>query len=127
MSDQKPARGTIAWTDLTVGDAPALRDFYASVVGWGFTPAPMSGGYEDYVMTAPGSGTGVAGVCHARGGNADVPPQWLMYVIVDDVDAAAARAVDAGGAIVTAPRPLSGGRFCVVRDPAGAVLALYQA
>ncbi len=26
--------GTVGWMDLTVPDAPALRDFYSAVVGW---------------------------------------------------------------------------------------------
>jgi predicted enzyme related to lactoylglutathione lyase len=29
-----PKPGTITWQDLTVGDAEAIRDFYAAVVGW---------------------------------------------------------------------------------------------
>jgi len=28
MSDPKPAPGTIGWIDLTVDDAPGLRDFW---------------------------------------------------------------------------------------------------
>jgi predicted enzyme related to lactoylglutathione lyase len=120
----EPEAGAIAWTDLTVGDAARIRDFYREVAGWTVEPIPM-GGYEDFVMK-DASGRGVAGVCHASGVNADLPPQWLMYVLVDDVDAAAARAVALGGSIVRAPRAVGGGRMCVIRDPAGAVLALYR-
>ena len=119
------APGTIAWTDLTVADAPRVRDFYREVVGWEVRGEPM-GGYEDFSMLPPGTDRAVAGVCHARGVNADMPPQWLVYVVVPDVDRSAARCVELGGTIVTAPRPLGGGRVCVVRDPAGAVLALYR-
>jgi predicted enzyme related to lactoylglutathione lyase len=82
--------GTLAGFDLTVPDAAPLRDFYASVVGW----APMEvdmGSYADFVMTAPATGAWVAGLCHARGGNADLPPQWLAYVLVDDLEASRAR------------------------------------
>ena len=35
MEEQpRPEPGTIAWADLTVADAPAVRDFYATVAGW---------------------------------------------------------------------------------------------
>ena len=92
MSDAaRPAVGTIGWHDLTVEDAPAVRDFYTAVVGWKSEDVDM-GGYADFQMLAPGSGEGVAGVCHARGPNADLPPQWLVYFVVADVDAAAAGA-----------------------------------
>jgi uncharacterized protein len=118
-----PKPGAIAWTDLTVPDAEALRDFYSRVVGW--TPQPLSmGEYSDYVMVSS-DGSGVAGVCHARGSNADLPPQWLVYIVVRDVNASAAECVALGGTIVAGPRPMGGGRFCVIRDPAGAVCALF--
>lgn len=118
--------GTILWHDLTVPDAERVRDFYASVIGW--THAPVNvGDYDDYSMLAPGDGSGVAGICHARGENAGLPPQWLMYVAVDDLDASLERCIAAGGEIVSPIRGSEEGwRFSVIRDPAGAVLALMQ-
>lgn len=119
-----PPFGAILWRDLTVPDAERVRDFYSAVVGWKSEPVDM-GGYSDYSMAPPGGGEAVAGVCHARGPNADIPAQWLMYVHVPDVDAAAAEAEKQGGEVVVAPRSMGGGRFCVIRDPAGAVCALF--
>ena len=84
------------------------------------------GGYDDYCMIAPASGETVAGICHARGVNTDVPAQWLVYIVVEDVDRSAAKCVELGGHVIAGPRPMSGGRFCVIRDPAGAVCALYR-
>lgn len=125
MSESNPPAGTIAWRDLTVPDAAAIRDFYARVVGWKPEPVDM-GGYTDFNMMPPGSTEPEAGVCHARGSNADLPPVWLLYIVVDDVEWSAAECVRLGGAIVVPLRGLAGGRFCVIRDPAGAVCALYQ-
>ena len=67
----------------------------------------------------------MAGICHARGSNANLPAQWLMYVVVEDVEASARHCVELGGELLDGPRELGGGRFCVIRDPAGAVCALY--
>ncbi|MDT8436200.1 MAG: VOC family protein [Gemmatimonadota bacterium] len=120
----RPRPGAIAWTDLTVPHAAKIRDFYAEVVGWRPEPVEM-GGYADFNMVPPGAEDPVAGICHARGFNADLPPQWLLYVVVEDADAAAERCRQAGGEVVVRPRDLAGGRFCVIRDPAGAVCALY--
>jgi uncharacterized protein len=119
-----PRPGTITWQDLTVGNAVALRDFYAAVVGW--TPKPVKmGDYADFTMNADGEA--IAGLCHARGGNADLPPQWLIYITVEDLDHSIEECERLGGTVIAPPRGLSGGRFCVIRDPAGAVCALYQA
>lgn len=117
--------GRILWHDISVSDAPALRDFYADVVGWRSEACAM-GDYEDYSMLPPGSDEAVAGVCHARGANAALPPQWLMYVGVDDLDRSLMACREAGGAVVDGPRTMGKDRFAVIRDPAGAVLALYQ-
>lgn len=127
MSDsERPRIGSIGWTDLTVPEADPIRDFYGEVIGWKPEPLDM-GGYSDYVMAAPDDGTPVAGICHARGTNAGLPAQWLNYVVVDDVERRASRAAELGGEIVVAPKAMgSQGRYCVIRDPAGAVVALFE-
>jgi predicted enzyme related to lactoylglutathione lyase len=71
-------------------------------------------------------GAGAAGICHARGANASLPPAWLIYITVDDLDHSMAECTRLGGSIVAAPRGYGGGRYCVIKDPAGAVCALYQ-
>ena len=106
-----PKPGTITWQDLTVGDAEALRDFYAAVVGW--TPEPVRmGDYADFTMKADAEP--VAGICHARGSNAGLPPQWLVYITVDDLDHSIDECTRLGGAVLAPPRASRGGRFCVI-------------
>ena len=123
MSEQT---GKIGWVDMTVDDAAALRDFYADVVG--LRPEPVSmGDYDDFNMTLPGSGEPVCGICHALGGNKDLPGGWLVYFVVEDVDASASACIAKGGKVIVEPRALAGGRFCVIEDPGGATAALYQA
>ena len=118
--------GSIVWTDLTVPDAPALRDFYAAVIGW--QPHGVSmGDYEDFSMKPPGSDAPAAGICHARGANTGLPAQWLMYVSVESLDHSIAECTRLGGRVVDGPRPIGGKRFCVIQDPAGAVAALIEA
>ncbi|MFP3940821.1 MAG: VOC family protein [Acidobacteriota bacterium] len=120
-----PAVGTVAWADLTVDDADGLREFYAAVTGWRPEPVNM-GGYVDFNMCRPGDGAPAAGVCHARGVNANLPPQWLIYVVVADLDASLAVVRKHGGEVLAEPSVPEGERYAVVRDPAGAALALYQ-
>lgn len=84
------------------------------------------GDYQDYNMR-DADGNVVAGVCHARGPNTDLPPHWILYVAVPDVAAAAERCVALGGEVVTGPRMMGSGGFAVIRDPAGAVIGLFSA
>jgi len=121
---QKPAIGTVGWIDLTVTDAPRIRDFYRDVTGWTSTEHSM-GEYADFVMNG-GAGP-VAGVCHARGGNASLPAQWLIYITVENLERAMDRCRAGGGEVINGPRQAGEhGRFCVIRDPAGAVAGLFE-
>ena len=120
-----PKTGTIGWVDLTVPDAVAARDFYSAVAGWAPSPVPM-GGYDDFAMAPAGTGEPAAGICHARGVNATLPPQWLIYITVTDVDVSAATCLELGGRVLAGPKDMGGyGRYCVIQDPAGAVAALF--
>lgn len=117
--------GRVEWLDLTVDDASGIRDFYSKVVGWSYTNVEM-GYYEDFNMNLPGSQNTVAGICHARGSNANLPPAWLVYVRVEDVEASADECKNQGGKVLDGPRRMGGSNFCVIQDPAGAVLALLS-
>ena len=123
--ESKSSVGVIEWCDLTVDDAIGVSDFYCDVVGWNKTAMSM-GDYDDYEINLPATGATVAGICHARGSNANLPAQWLMYVRVEDVERSAARCAELGGEILDGPREMAGSNFCVIRDPAGAVLALMS-
>lgn len=124
MSEKAPV-GTIGWHDLTVEDAETVRDFYAEVAGWSWSALDM-GGYSDFVMTPSGGGDAVTGVCHARGANAGLPAQWLMYIVVADIDRSIEACRARGGVVLAGPKSMGEARYCIIRDPAGAVCALYQ-
>lgn len=111
--------------DLTVNNADEVRDFYKAVVGWGTEEVEM-GGYSDYSMTVPGNGQGVAGVCWKRGGNADLPSVWLIYITVPDIEQSIAKLKDLGGKVLVGPKTMGEAKYCVFEDPAGAKAALYQ-
>src|SRR3954466_7691130 len=96
-----PRPGSISWQDLTVADAEKTRDFYQAVIGWSPQPVPM-GAYSDFVMTADGNE--VAGICHARGANADLPPVWLIYITVADLDHSLHECQRLGGSVLAPPR-----------------------
>lgn len=121
MAEAKAKMGTIAWVDLTVADAPKVRDFYKQVIGWEPSPVKM-GDYDDYNMVAPSTEKPAAGICHARGGNAKIPPQWMVYVTVEDLESSIKTCQKMGGKLVAR----LGKTMCIIQDPAGAVMGLMQ-
>lgn len=117
--------GRIGWLDLTVPNAEEVRDFYTKVIGWQFQNVSM-GDYDDFSMIAA-DGECVAGVCHTRGSNAQMPATWIPYVIVENLEASLSAVTEAGGKVRVPTRGAGpSGRFAVIEDPAGATLALFQ-
>jgi len=120
------SHGAVVWMDLTVDDAQAVRDFYASLTGLTVAPVNM-GAYEDFNLCNPQSGQPVAGVCHRRGPNEDLPPVWLVYFRIADLETALAEVRRLGGTVLKGPVSMGDqGRYAVVRDPAGAHAALFE-
>jgi uncharacterized protein len=120
-----PKVGTVSWFDLTVRHADKVKDFYSAVAGWSAMPIEMDG-YNDYCMMPPRSKKPAGGICHARGVNADLPPQWLIYITVPNIAASLKACAANGGKVVRPAKAMGGAKIAVVRDPAGAVAALYQ-
>lgn len=121
------AIGHIAWLDLTVPDAPRIRDFYREVVGWSVQDVAMEDAgepYADYSMVG-GDGQPAAGVCHARGANLGLPPVWLVYLPVADLAQSLALVHEEGGKILKDTTGPEG--YAVVQDLVGAPVALVQA
>ena len=121
--DQEYAPGTIVWRDLTVPDADAHSRFYESVVGW---ERSVHEGCDDFNMTPPGSTEPTAGVCYRAGTNAGLPPQWIVYVAVEDINRSMQETENGGGTIIDGPRYVGNHLFCVIEDPVGAVLGLIS-
>jgi len=57
---------------------------------------------------------------------ADIDGDGHPDITVADADASAAACVELGGELVDGPRDMGGYRFCVIRDPAGAVAGLIS-
>lgn len=128
--DGKLSIGCIAWLDLTVPDAKATRDFYQQVVGWSVEDVLMQDGdgeYVDYNMVGQKQKP-IAGICHSRGSNADLPPVWLIYLPVGDLAESLRRAGEEGGQVLKTVSDGEGRNvFAVVADPVGVFFALIQA
>ncbi|WP_026374668.1 VOC family protein [Aestuariibacter salexigens] len=116
--------GAVGWLDLTVDEADSIRDFYQDVVGWHPKPVNM-GEYADYSMQNH-DGEDIAGICHKRGPNGDLPSYWLPYFVVENLDDSMQAATAQGGKIVTEVKSIGDSRYVIIKDPAGAVCALYQ-
>jgi hypothetical protein len=119
--------GRIAWVDLTVSGASETRDFYRQVVDWSVQNVEIDDAgehYADYNMLSD-DGNPAAGVCHARGVNAGLPPVWMIYLPVGDLAESLRRVQEEGGKIIKTMQEGDGQyAYAAIQDPVGAYLAL---
>lgn len=107
--------GDFIWYELMTPDADGAQAFYERLLGWSFHPGP---GDRDYRVIAMGE-AGVGGILPWRTDDR-MPPAWLGYIAVDDVDAMAKSVGDAGGAVLMAPWEIAGvGWMALLADPQG--------
>jgi predicted enzyme related to lactoylglutathione lyase len=110
--------GAFSWSELLTDDTAGARAFYPAVFGWTFDETD---GYTEWKV----DGRSVAGMmARPPGMPAEVPPLWMVYFAVDDVDAAAARIPELGGTVAAPPMDIPQGRFAVVEEPCGAVFQI---
>ena len=74
----------------------------------------------------PESGDPAAGICHAKGNNAGMPSQWLIYITVADIVKSVKACRENGGKVIVGPKSMGDAMICVIEDPNGSVAALYQ-
>jgi predicted enzyme related to lactoylglutathione lyase len=108
--------GWIAWRELMTGDVGAARAFHEALFGWRYVEAPEHVGGEHCWIEASGRRIGAIW-------KTSQPSAWLSFATVTDVEAAAARMREAGGAVPIGPAPYPGlGTYAVLEDPEGARL-----
>jgi len=121
--------GAPSWFELMTTDIEAARRFYADVFGWRAATDAGTGYTEFFLRDTPGgkAGRAIAGMLARPAGMASIPPSWLVYFDVADVDAAAIVATKLGGRTVVPPRDIPRvGRFAVLMDSTGGGFAVLR-
>jgi hypothetical protein len=125
MADEKPVHGTFCWNELMTRDLKTAAKFYSEVVGWQATDSGMPG--MDYTIFKAGDKQAAGMMAMPKEIPNEVPPHWMAYIAVDDVDSAAAKTREHGGQVIHGPEDIPDvGRFCVIQDPVGAVVSLIS-
>jgi len=119
---KKPGR--FCWNGLVTNDVASAKQFYSELFGWQMEDA-VCGEVNLTILSVDGDEIG--DIMEMPADTSEVPPMWGGYVTVDDVDASAAKAEQMGGAICVPVQDIPDcGRFCVIKDPQGAMLSLFS-
>jgi predicted enzyme related to lactoylglutathione lyase len=113
---------TIGWTELLTTDTEKAGAFYAEVFGYELKPFGPEG--TDYTIFMRGE-TQVAGMMKSP--DPQMPPNWGVYFISDDVDGVAKKTIAAGGQAYMEPTDMPEvGRIAVLADAQGAAFGVMS-
>jgi uncharacterized protein len=121
--------GQFSWHELYTTDHEAAFAFYREIAGWERLGEHDMGPMGTYLLWGRG-GTQLGGMMTMPPGMAtpdgrSIPPSWMYYVTVADLDAALARAKASGARVLNGPMEVPGGqRIVQLMDPQGAAFAL---
>lgn len=116
--------GSMCWAEAASRDMENAA-FYEKV--FGLSAHKMEGAHVYWTLHQPSDNAAVAGVMHMDASFGDVPPHWLAYFAVDNLDEANAIWKKHGGKILQGPIPSPYGKIMIVQDAEGAVLAYMAA
>ena len=123
---QKYPHGTFCWAEAMSSMPAECKQFMQAVMGWQAEDLPTSGG--DVYTLFRNEGKAVAGSFKLPEAINDLTPAWYSFVSVDSIDDTVAKAESLGGEILMPATDVStSGRIAAIRDPAGAVVMIWQA
>ena len=120
-----PEIGEGSWHELMTTDADAAMKFYSEVFGWQPSESMDMGEMGKYQMFNRPHGM-IGGMMNKGPQMADVPPNWGIYFLVPEINAAVERVKANGGKILNGPMEVPGGDWIVnAMDPQGAAFSLH--
>ncbi len=114
--------GALCWNQLYTREPQAVKAFYSALPGWDFQEDETG----SFMILNKGRANGnMITISEDMG---DMPSMWLPYFSVVDIEAAAQRVKELGGAVHMGPFDVGGGigRFLLFTDPQGAHCFLIQ-
>ena len=126
MDERFKNHGDLSWCELMTTDVEAAKKFYAELVGWTYHEMPIGEG-RNYTVFKAGEQAVGGMMPMAKDLPPGVPPHWTSYITVKDIEAVAKKARELGGTLIVPITDIpKTGRFMVLRDPQGSVLAFIQ-
>jgi uncharacterized protein len=114
------AHGAFCWNELVTPDVDASASFYGELFGW--TTQQFEGSDEPYLVVM-NQGRGNGGIRPLP--DTAMPPSWLVFFAVEDIDNSLSQAESLGGSRVAGPIDIGIAKVGVAQDPQGATFALY--
>jgi predicted enzyme related to lactoylglutathione lyase len=112
-----------AWFELAAPDTEKARRFYVSLFNWRSRTIDAGPSHYDALIEKGEDKPfgGILDIAELHKMVPGIPPHWMTYIQVDDVDASLNKAAAAGGRVLRPPHEIPHlGRAAVAMEPGGA-------
>ena len=116
--------GSLIWNELMTTDPDAAAAFYAAVFGWSHEMSEMPSGPYHLFKDGEEFRGGMMAITPEMG---EMPPNWNIYLNVEDMESAVARVRELGGKVGGDIMDVDGvGKMAVTADPTGAYFMMME-
>lgn len=126
VASYKP--GMLCWTEMGTTDAAAAKEFYSRIFRWQVHEAPVDSDEPYYLFHIENDQVAGLYAYNADQREQGIPPNWLCYFSVADVNETTEKARSLGANILTGPFDVMElGRMSLIQDPTGATFGIWEA
>ena len=119
----KGETNSLCWNELLTNDTEKAKDFYTKLFGWKSKTDTGATSYTEWINGEEHIG----GMMQIQPNMGPMPPNWGIYIAVDDCDATVQKATSLGARTYVPPTDIPNvGRFAVLSDPQGAVFNIIK-
>ena len=126
MTIRNPEHARFCWVDLAASDVEVAKSFYGDLFGWSTHDQSVGDGhFTRFVLGQADVGSLYQlNRHHLEGG---VPSHWTPYVAISNAEETASHAASLGATILVKPFDVANlARVCLIQDPGGALIGLWQ-
>ncbi|MFT4058071.1 MAG: VOC family protein [Legionella sp.] len=120
-----PSKGQFCWNELATNDVQRAKEFYSKLLDWEFKEIKS----DDMTYTLIRSGNKECGGIWQipNDQKANIPPHWMAYILVDNVQKTLEQAKKHGATEVKGVTQAGDmGHLAIIMDPTGAHIAFWE-
>lgn len=125
-SELENEHGSMTWQEVNTRDAEQAREFYTRLFSVGSEPMPGVEGLTYHTLKKDGQEVGGIMQMDEEHWPASIPPHWMPYFAVNDVQEAVRVAAGEGGTVQVPPFDSPYGTIAILADPDGAVFSVIE-
>ncbi|HSW88422.1 MAG TPA: VOC family protein [Candidatus Saccharimonadales bacterium] len=114
--------GAMSWNELYTKDLEKAKQFYTGLFGWTYVIDKEN---QDYTVIK-NNGRSNGGMFPITPEMGSMPPNWMVYFTVKNIEESVAKVKELGGKVYLEPKDIKIGKIAPATDPTGAAFMIIE-